>query len=113
MLASWDRISRTLFALSALVLGFVWFLAVWRWRLAADFIPLHYTIYFGLDRFGPKSDLALFPALGSVIFGVNAVLAEKLFAKNQFGRLALLALTLLLVAVLLASFVLIILKTLY
>lgn len=113
MLKSWDTASKILGAACVLLVGFLWFLAVWRWRLSADFVPLHYTIYFGLDRFGPKSDLALFPTLGSVVVGVNLALSAKLFSENRFGRLVFLVATALLAATLLASFVLIILKTIY
>ena len=113
MFKLWDRTSKLLAFFCIFVVGFLWFLAVWRWRLSADFIPLHYTIYFGLDRFGPKSDLALFPVLGSVVFGVNAFLTWRLFPENQFARTVLLSFSALLLGALLVSFILIILKIIY
>ena len=46
-------------------------------KISADFIPLHYTLYFGFDRFGPKFDLFLFPTLSSLIFTINTVVTYR------------------------------------
>ncbi|MBI1961621.1 MAG: hypothetical protein HYS45_02875 [Parcubacteria group bacterium] len=100
----------SLIAANALVLGLIWFVAVWRFSVSEDFIPLHYTIYFGLDRFGPKYDLFLFPTLGSVILGVNLLVSRVAFWGNYLWQGLFLGFTLLEEVVLLVSLILALLK---
>ncbi len=95
---------------SAFALAAIWFVAVWRFGVSEDFIPLHYTVYFGLDRFGPKYDLFLFPSLGSVILAVNALLARTVFAENRLWQGVFLGLTFMMELTLLVSLVLAVLK---
>ncbi|MEK7189207.1 MAG: hypothetical protein AAB671_01760 [Patescibacteria group bacterium] len=96
--------------LSALVLGMLWFVAAWRFSVSEDFVPLHYTIYFGLDRFGPKYDLFLFPTLGAVILAVNLMVARTAFLASRLWQAVLMGLTFLMELVLLVSLVLAVLK---
>lgn len=100
-------------ALSALLaLLFLWVFSVWRWRLSPDFIPLHYTVYFGFDRFGPKSDIFLFSTLGTVILGLNWPISRILFRHNALWQGLLWAATLVLELTLLLSLMLVVFKTL-
>ena len=87
-----------------------WFITLWRFRLSADFIALHSTIYFGFDRFGPRTDIFLFATLGSAILALNVMIARMALQKNGLWQGALLGLTLFLELMLLLSLVLIILK---
>lgn len=95
---------------SAAVLALLWFVALWRFGVSEDFVPLHYTIYFGLDRFGPKYDLFLFPTLGTVIFAVNVLVAYRVFFGNKLWQAVLMGLTAVMELILLTSFVLAVLK---
>lgn len=100
-------------ALSALLaLAWLWFFSIWRWRLSPDFIPLHYTVYFGFDRFGPKSDIFLFPTLGTVILALNWPVVNALFKRNALWQGLLWAATLVLELILLLSLMLVVFKTL-
>jgi hypothetical protein len=106
--------NKILFALllsNIFVLIFFWFIVVWRFKISADFIPLHYTLYFGFDRFGPKFDLFLFPTLSSLIFTINTVVTYKVLKKNKLWQGIMLGLTLLLQLILFSSLILSILKT--
>lgn len=96
--------------LSAGALGILWFIAGWRFSVSEDFVPLHYTIYFGLDRFGPKYDLFLFPTLGTVILAVNMLVARSAFFGNKLWQAVLGGLTFLMEMILLVSLVLAVLK---
>ncbi len=100
----------SLIAANALALGTIWLIAVWRFSVSEDFIPLHYTVYFGLDRFGPKYDLFLFPTLGSVILGVNMLVSRAAFYGNYLWRGLFLGFTLLAEVMLLVSLTLALLK---
>ena len=42
------------------------------------FIPLHYNIYLGIDRFGPWYNVFIFPVLGFVFLVLNLSLASQL-----------------------------------
>jgi len=48
----------------------------------AEFIPLHYNIYFGVDRFGPWYHLFFLPALGLIMLIVN-ILFEAAYVKRE------------------------------
>jgi len=100
----------TLVSGNFIVVIFLWLLAIWRYRISADFISLHYTIYFGLDRFGPKIDLFLFPTLGTVILVLNIIIARMVIEDNRLWQLILFGLTLAMQIILFISFVLSILK---
>jgi hypothetical protein len=113
MLGYLDRSSKIMTILCFLAVLFLWFFVFWRWRVSEDFAPLHYSVYFGFDRFGPKSDLFLYPFLGTVIFIVNTLIALRIFYANKFGKLLILSFTLFLLLILFSSFILITLKTAY
>ena len=57
------------------------------WRLIPNlgeetFIPLHYNIYFGIDRFGPWYYIFILPALGFFLLLINVVF-ESIFVKRE------------------------------
>ncbi|OJI06611.1 hypothetical protein BK004_02600 [bacterium CG10_46_32] len=95
---------------TVLVLGIILFVAVWRFGVSEDFMPLHYTIYFGFNRFGPKYDLFLFPTLGGVLFAVNVVVSNIVFLRNKLWHALFLGLTFVMEVMLLVSLVLAVLK---
>ena len=47
-----------------------------------SFIPLHYNIYFGIDRFGPWYYIFILPALGFLMLLLN-VIFEAVFVKRE------------------------------
>ena len=94
------------------VVFLLWLLAGNRFRIAHDFVPLHYTIYFGLDRFGPKHDLFLFPVLGAIILIMNIIIIRKVVDDSALWKGIVLGLSFIMQIILLVSFVLAILKAL-
>lgn len=94
------------------VLAGNWALSAWRFVISPEYIPLHYTVYFGFDRFGPKHDIFLFAALATIIFVVNIFVWRAIMLKNEFWSAFFLVLTLILQLLLLGAPWLVILKTL-
>ncbi len=92
------------------LLTILWAFTVWRWRISPDFIPLHYTVFFGFDRFGPKYDIFLFPTLATVLLFVNGAVARELFRGQQLWQSLWLFLTLFLQLGLVLSLLLVVLK---
>jgi len=71
--------------LSALLVAFMTLLPVWRiMPIASDkpFIPLHYNIYLGVDRFGPWYGVFLLPAIGATLLVIN-VMFEAVFFRRE------------------------------
>ena len=108
-LHSWTGI---LTASNIAALAVNWALSVWRYLLSPDYIPLHYTVYFGFDRFGPRWDIFLFALLASIILGINFFVLKQVFAKVEFWSVFFLALTLLLQLILLGAPLLVTIKSL-
>lgn len=69
-----SKLYRWTAALSVFLLLLTVALPIWRvLPLAGEqpFIPLHYNVYLGVDRFGPVRDLFFLPALGFFFLLVN------------------------------------------
>jgi hypothetical protein len=98
--------------LSFLELILLWLFTAWRYRLSPDYIPLHYTVYFGFDRFGPKYDIFLFATIGTIILLVNLAVGTVMFRKEPLWQALWWALTALLELILIAALVLAVLKSL-
>lgn len=60
----------------------LWLYTYWQLQPAPDLVPLHYTIYFGVDLLDVQAKLYLYPAFGLIILIVNSVLAW-FFKKEQ------------------------------
>lgn len=72
-----------LFSLALVVL----MIALPLWKLLPivsdrPFIPLHYNIYLGIDRFGPWYQIFILPVIGGVILLLNLSLAAS-FAEGE------------------------------
>lgn len=57
------------------------------WKLipnldGAEFIPLHYNIYFGVDRFGPWYYIFILPVLGLLLLIIN-IIFEGIYVKRE------------------------------
>ena len=72
------------------LISFIFLLSSWLlpfWRIAPlgqerQFIPLHYNIYFGIDRFGPWEHIFLLPAIGLLLFIVNLIF-QSVFLRTE------------------------------
>ncbi|MBI3963441.1 MAG: hypothetical protein HY341_00410 [Candidatus Kerfeldbacteria bacterium] len=72
------------FLLSALLFNVVtWIVTARSYSPTEDFVPLHYTIYFGIDLFGPWQYLYTYAAWGAVIVIVNTVIASLILRRHQ------------------------------
>jgi len=61
--------------LTALFLNFlIWVLIIWRLPMSANWIPLHYSSYFGIDWIGPWIAITHYPAVALGIIIVNFLL---------------------------------------
>jgi len=106
-----EGLVKALFAFSIFVLLFLWFISFWRYCFSEAFIPLHYSVFFGFDRFGPRSDIFLFPVLGTIIAFTNTAVARFALAENRLWQGATYALTLFFELLLTASLLLVVLRT--
>ena len=80
-----SKLYRWTAALSVFLLLLTIILPIWRvLPLASEqpFIPLHYNVYLGVDRFGPLRDLFLLPALGLFFLLVNLGMQTH-FSKHE------------------------------
>lgn len=69
--------------LSLLLNSGLWAGLFWRLRGIAESVPLHYNIYFGIDRLGPSYQLFLPPLLGLLFILVNFSLGAIFFSKEK------------------------------
>ena len=47
------------------------------------FLPLHYNVYFGVDRFGPWYQVFALPALGLLFLFVSIIMQTVFFRKEK------------------------------
>lgn len=76
--------------LLAALIGFIlnlasWIYTFWLFQTTTDLIPLHYTIYFGIDLIDYKNRLFLYPSLGSIILGINSILTHLIKKEKLIG----------------------------
>jgi len=70
---------------SAALVALTFALPVWRLLPVLGeeiYIPLHYNIYFGIDRFGPWYYIFILPALGFFLLILN-IIFEAIFVKRE------------------------------
>jgi len=73
-------------AISLLFLIAMWLLPIWRIVPLAEqkpFLPLHYNVYMGIDRFGPWYYAFFIPVLGTLLWIVNTVFEALFFQKAR------------------------------
>ena len=82
-----DRwVHRIAFAVSFVLVVASVVLPAWRLLPAAyetKFIPLHYNIYFGIDRFGPWHEMFVPSAVGFLILIINIIIASHYFRNER------------------------------
>ncbi len=81
-----SRLYLWMLILSVVLLALTITLPIWRVvPMAADqpFIPLHYNIYLGVDRFGPMRDLFFLPILGFVFLLVNLGMQTYFYKREK------------------------------
>lgn len=73
--------------ITSIFLWLVMFALLW-WRIVPlsvenPFLPLHYNVYFGVDRFGPWYQVFSLPALGLLFLVVNVVMQTHFFRREK------------------------------
>ncbi len=80
------RLARWTFIVSLLLLVGTTVLPIWRILPLAKvqpFIPLHYNIYFGVDRFGPWYHAFVIPILGLLFLLISLIMQTHFFKKEK------------------------------
>lgn len=67
----------------------LWLYTAQRYLQATDIVPLHYTIYFGIDLIDFKTKLFTYPLIGLSIIVVNGLLAFLCKQEKLIGYLLL------------------------
>lgn len=70
-----------------------WLLLIWKIKPSAEPIPLHYTIYFGIDLIGPWQRAYLIPGLGLLFLILNFFLGQQIFRQERVLGLLMAGLT--------------------
>lgn len=100
LMMGWLALCLLLLAASYGVIGWV----VWPLRMEERIFPVHYTIYFGVDRVGPWWQVFLPAYLATAIFLINLVLVAAFAQKERLVARVGAAMTVaILVALLVAS----------
>lgn len=68
----------------SLGISFSWYVAFIHVAQLNELAPLHYNIYFGIDFFGPRNWLMMYPTIATIIVVVNIIIASLVF---QLSRL--------------------------
>lgn len=76
-----------------LVLNIAAWLLVARVERVEEFVPWHYTVYFGIDRVGPWWKMVLYPAFGSVVMLFNFFLVLGVYHKRRLFSYLILIIT--------------------
>lgn len=87
------------------------------WRIVPlsstrPYIPLHYNIYFGVDRLGGWQEIFFIPALGFGLLVLNVILQTIAFQKEKWLAMMLACATVMIELLLLVAMVLIVLLNL-
>ncbi len=80
-------------AISCLLNAATWIYVYFTIESSVDPIPLHITVYFGIDYIGPFWYFYLFPAAGSIMTVFNGGIGRMLYRSEPMLAAALLTLT--------------------
>lgn len=81
-----DRKNRILFFVSLGLNIASWVIALWAampYYGKQDFLALHKTVYFGIDRIGPWYDILFLPGLGLFFIIINFFISQYLWKKEE------------------------------
>ncbi len=86
-----SSLAKWIVVLSLLMIGLMVALPLWRLLPVVQenpYIPLHYNIYLGVDRFGPWFHVFILPALGFIFLVTNLMLAAAFAGREDsvFGK---------------------------
>lgn len=81
-------------------------------HIARPFIPLHYNIYFGVDKFGSWIQIFSVPLLGFCLLLLNLIVQTIIFRREKFLAFMIAVATVLIECILLCAMVLIVLLNL-
>jgi hypothetical protein len=96
-------------------LSFIFSLVVWSMVLVAplfrllptaeggQYIPLHYNVFFGVDKFGPWYTVFQLPFFGLLVIVVNSFFSARFFEKEKALSMFLIVIALLVQIMLLAA----------
>jgi hypothetical protein len=56
----------------------------WKFRISSDAIPLHYDIFFGIDRIGPWYAALTYPLIALFLVVVNTLFGYLLFTRDKY-----------------------------
>jgi len=79
--------------LSSLTVLFISWLLAAQSELQGDFLPWHYSIYFGIDRVGPWWYFLLYSTASVIIFLVNTVIAILVYFQRKLLSYIILGIT--------------------
>ncbi len=71
----------------ALSLQFItWVVLLWQGLVlrTSELLPLHYTIYFGIDRLGAWYEIFVPVLLGFLVFLINSIVIALVYEKQRF-----------------------------
>jgi len=69
--------------ISFLFLLAMWFLPIVPLAELKPFLPLHYNVYMGIDRFGPWYGAFVIPVLGTFLWIINSIFEALFFQKAR------------------------------
>ncbi len=78
-----DFVAIPTIAISFFTAAILWVTALRYIQGADNIIPLHYTIYFGIDLLGPAVQLLVLPVGVTIIAVVNTIVAVLLFKQKR------------------------------
>jgi hypothetical protein len=107
-----SKTHRVTFVISFVLLALLFALPIWRIVPLAEsqpFLPLHYNIYFGVDRFGPWYQVFVLPVLGLVFLLSNLFFQTIFYKREKFLTLLFAYTTIVIEVVLLVAMALIVL----
>ena len=85
-LISSSRAYRLTTIVSVVLVIATFLLPIWKLvPLSAEtkFIPLHYNIYFGIDRFGPWYQVLVLPVIGFVLLIINTIFQAVFYHRER------------------------------
>ncbi|PIT90706.1 MAG: hypothetical protein COU22_00700 [Candidatus Komeilibacteria bacterium CG10_big_fil_rev_8_21_14_0_10_41_13] len=96
--------------LSVIFNALIWFLILWRLPAQTAWIPLHYTVAFGIDWFGPWNKILYYPLISLAIIIINLFLAAQVHDRNSFQSIFLIWTALILQIIILINLIVLILN---
>jgi len=62
-----------------------WIVAAFKIGQVGDIIPLHYNVYFGVDKIGARAEFLQIPEMGLLILALNLFLALNVYKHERLS----------------------------